>query len=121
MVGEASTTDEAVELAAESKPDVILMDLEIPGGGGVLATQRILASRPETAVVALTMHSDEHHLRDVVAAGARGYLLKDAEPDAIERAILGAAAGQLIFDPGVALEPFCPERPRRPNRDPSRR
>lgn len=102
LVGEASSTDEAVTVAAETRPDVILMDLQMPGGGGVAATERILSAQPEIAVVALTMHSDERHLRDIVAAGARGYLLKDAEPDAIERAVLGAHEGQLIFDPGVA-------------------
>jgi len=102
IVGEASTTDEAVEVAEQVRPDVILMDLNLPGEGGASATQQILHTQPQVAIVALTMHSDDAHLRSMIAAGARGYLLKDAHPDAIVRAIIGAGEGQVIFDPGIA-------------------
>ena len=80
VVGEAGTTDEAIAIAAEVEPDVILMDLNIPGGGGESATVAILADRPETAVLMLTMYTDATHLRGALQAGARGYLVKDAEP-----------------------------------------
>ncbi len=102
IVGEAGTTEEAATAAEVTKPDVILMDLHLPGGGGVEATARILSTEPDSAVLVLTMHSDDTHLRDAIRAGARGYLLKDAEPDAIVRAILAVHEGQLIFDPGIA-------------------
>jgi DNA-binding NarL/FixJ family response regulator len=102
IVGEASDTDGAIAIAAQCRPDVILMDLNLPGEGGAAAISEILASNPEIAVVALTMHSDVEHLRHAIDAGARGYLLKDAEPDAIMRAILGVSRGQLVFDPGIA-------------------
>jgi DNA-binding NarL/FixJ family response regulator len=102
IVAEAATTSEAVATAAESCPDVILMDLHLPGGGGVEATTQILADRQTSVVLVLTMHSDDAHLRDAIRAGARGYLLKDADPEAIVRAILAVQQGQLIFDPGIA-------------------
>ena len=78
------------------------MDLNLPGGGGEVATTTILAAHPEVAVLVLTMHSDDTHLRHALHAGARGYLLKDAEPDAIIRAIVAVNEGQAIFDPGIA-------------------
>jgi DNA-binding NarL/FixJ family response regulator len=102
VVGEASNTDEAVAVSADAQPDVVLMDLNLPGGGGEVATRRILATRPETAVLVLTMHADGGHLQQALGAGARGYLLKDAEPAAIVRAITSVHLGQAIFDPGVA-------------------
>jgi DNA-binding NarL/FixJ family response regulator len=102
IVGEAATTQEAIEVAEAARPDVVLMDLHLPGDGGEAATTTILASHPEIAVLVLTMHSDDTHLRHALHAGARGYLLKDAEPDAIIRAILAVKEGQAIFDPGIA-------------------
>lgn len=101
VVGEAGTTDEAIAVAAEVTPDVILMDLNIPGGGGETATVAILADRPETAVLMLTMYTDATHLRGALQAGARGYLVKDAEPDAIVRAIEAVHGGQVIFSPDI--------------------
>jgi DNA-binding NarL/FixJ family response regulator len=102
IVGEAATTQEAIEVTENLRPDVVLMDLHLPGGGGEVATTTILAADPEVAVVVLTMHSDDAHLRHALQAGARGYLLKDAEPDAIIRAIIAVNEGQAIFDPGIA-------------------
>ena len=101
VVGEAATTGEAIEAASASEPDVILMDLNIPGGGGETATAAILATRPETAVLMLTMYDDEPHLRGALQAGARGYLVKDADPEAIVRSISAVHDGQVIFSPGV--------------------
>ena len=88
-------------MAEGVQPDVVLMDLNLPGDGGEVATTTILA-HPEMAVLVLTMHSDDAHLRHALNAGARGYLLKDAEPDAIIRAIVAVNEGQAIFDPGIA-------------------
>jgi DNA-binding NarL/FixJ family response regulator len=102
IVGEAATTQEAIEVTEAVRPDVVLMDLHLPGDGGEVATTTILASHPEVGVLALTMHSDDTHLRHALQAGARGYLLKDAEPDAIIRAIVAVNEGQAIFDPGIA-------------------
>jgi CheY-like chemotaxis protein len=98
IVGEAATTQEAIEVTEAARPDVVLMDLHLPGDGGEVATTTILASHPEVAVLVLTMHSDDTHLRHALNAGARGYLLKDAEPDAIIRAIVAVSQGQAIFD-----------------------
>ena len=78
------------------------MDLHLPGDGGEAATTTILASHPEVGVLVLTMHSDDTHLRHALHAGARGYLLRDAEPDAIIRAIVAVNERQAIFDPGIA-------------------
>ena len=102
VIGEAATTDDAISTAAQLRPDVVLMDLNLPGPGGVEATATIPADRPDAAILALTMHADDAHLRAALRAGARGYLLKDAEPDAIVRAILAVNEGQAIFDPGIA-------------------
>jgi DNA-binding NarL/FixJ family response regulator len=102
IIGEAATTQQAIEVTEELRPDVVLMDLHLPGGGGELATRTIAGANPEVAVLVLTMHSDDAHLRHALHAGARGYLLKDADPDAIIRAIVAVSEGQAIFDPGIA-------------------
>ena len=102
IVGEAANTQDAVEVTEAFRPDVVLMDLNLPGDGGEAATTTILAAHPEVAVLVLTMHSDDAHLRHALHAGARGYLLKDAEPDAIIRAIVAVNEGQAIFDRGIA-------------------
>jgi DNA-binding NarL/FixJ family response regulator len=102
IVGEAATTQDAIDVTESVRPDVVLMDLHLPGGGGEVATTAIAASHPEVAVLVLTMHSDDAHLRHALNAGARGYLLKDAEPDTIVRAIVAVNEGQAIFDRGIA-------------------
>ena len=101
VVGEAGTTQQAVEVTAHTDPDVVLMDLNIPGGGGEAATAAILATQPHVAVMVLTMHTDDQHLRRALQAGARGYLVKDAEPDAIIRSIAAVHDGQVIFSPDI--------------------
>ena len=103
VVGEASNGDDAVRLAAEAAPDVVLMDLHMPGGGGVAATERIVrqgARRP--AVLVLTMFDDDAGVHGAIRAGASGYVLKDAEQDALLRAIRSVAAGEAVFGAGVA-------------------
>ena len=104
VVGEAASTAEAVEVTAATAPDVVLMDLSIPGGGGEKATAAILAAQPKVAVLILTMHADDVHLRRALQAGARGYLLKDTEPEAIIRSIAAVHDGQVIFSPEVGAQ-----------------
>jgi DNA-binding NarL/FixJ family response regulator len=98
IVGEAATTQEAIDVTEGAQPNVVLMDLNLPGDGGEVATTTIIAAHPEIAVLILTMHAEDIHLRHALNAGARGYLLKDAEPDAIVRAIVAVNEGQAIFD-----------------------
>jgi DNA-binding NarL/FixJ family response regulator len=92
---------QAVELCARHRPDVILMDLRMPGMDGVEATRRILAEWPETEIVVLTTYADEESILDALRAGARGYLTKDAGIVEISRAIQAAADHQALLDPVV--------------------
>ena len=101
VVGEAATTEQAIEVTADTEPDVVLMDLNIPGGGGEAATAVILANQPDVAIMVLTMHTDDQHVRRALQAGARGYLVKDAEPEAIIHSIAAVHDGQVIFSPDI--------------------
>ena len=102
VVGEAADGREGMERAAELNPDVVLMDVRMPGMDGVEATRRIRVSVPETAVLMLTMFDDDATVFTAMQAGARGYLLKGAEQEEIVGAIRAVVAGQAIFGPGVA-------------------
>jgi DNA-binding NarL/FixJ family response regulator len=93
LVGSAADGEEAVELACSEHPDVVLMDLEMPGVDGIVATQRIRAEQPSTQVVVLTSFADRERILAALDAGAAGYLLKDAEPEELLRGIREAAAG----------------------------
>ncbi|HET9718746.1 MAG TPA: response regulator transcription factor [Solirubrobacteraceae bacterium] len=93
--------EEALRAAQRHRPDVVLMDLRMPGIGGVEATRRIRAALPETEVVVLTTHSDETSILDALRAGARGYLTKDAGIAAIARAVQAAANHETLLDPVV--------------------
>ena len=86
-------------LCAEREPDVVLMDLEMPVLDGIEATRRIVAAQPEVAVVVLTSFSDREQILRALDAGAVGYLLKDAEPDELARAVRAAARGEAPLDP----------------------
>lgn len=101
VVGEAGNGQEAVRLAEQVHPDVILMDIRMPGVDGIAATQRILAARPAARVVALTTFDDDDHLYPALAAGACGFLVKDAEPDDLIAGIRRAFAGDSPFSPTV--------------------
>lgn len=101
VVGEASDGRAAVELAAELEPDVIIMDLQLPGLHGIDATREIVAAWPGTAVLVLTMFEDDDMVFSAVSAGAVGYLLKGAAGADIVTAVRAAAAGQAVF--GAAL------------------
>ncbi len=102
VVGEAANTDEAVSVSTAAQPDVVLMDLHLPGDGGAAAIARITSTEPAPAVLVLTMYADDARLHSALSAGARGYLLKDAEPSGIIRAILAVHGGQAIFDGAIA-------------------
>ncbi len=97
VVGTASTGREALELAERLEPDVVVMDVQMPDLDGIEATRQLLARRPGTGVVVLTMSEEDGTLVDAVRAGARGYLLKGAEPDEVMRAITTVAAGGVVF------------------------
>ncbi|MFC9292624.1 response regulator [Streptomyces sp. NPDC057011] len=106
VVGEAADGDEAVRLAAETRPDVVLMDIRMPGTDGITATERILAGR-DTAqpgvpkvLVLTTFDSDEYVFR-ALRVGASGFLLKDTPPDRLLAAIATVHAGEMLFSPGA--------------------
>jgi DNA-binding NarL/FixJ family response regulator len=102
LVGEATNGDEAVEVTQRLRPDVVLMDLAMPGRNGIEATREIVAKGWASAVLILTMFTDDESIFAAMRAGARGYLLKDADPDAMRRAIEGVGNGEAIFGAGVA-------------------
>jgi DNA-binding NarL/FixJ family response regulator len=101
VAGEAADGNAAADLVAEVNPQVVLMDLNMPGSDGVSATRRITAEHPGTRVVVLTTYADDDSIIGALQAGALGYLTKDATRAEIGRAVLAAAAGQAILDPGV--------------------
>ncbi|MEU5903309.1 response regulator transcription factor [Micromonospora sp. NPDC047527] len=101
VVGEADNGREAVPLAARLVPDVVVMDLRMPGVDGITATTRILAERPAARVLVLTTFGDDDHLYPALTAGACGFLLKDAPPTELLDGIRRAAAGDSPFSPEV--------------------
>jgi DNA-binding NarL/FixJ family response regulator len=102
VVGAAGDGHEAVELARARRPDVVLMDLSMPGMDGVAATRALAAEAPDARVVVLTSISDRAPILDALDAGAIGYLLKDSEPDELFRGVRAAARGESPLDPRVA-------------------
>jgi DNA-binding NarL/FixJ family response regulator len=102
VVGTASTAEEAVREATLSRPDVVLLDLNLPGGSGLQAIPRILTSCPETAVLALTMADDDASLLEALRAGARGYLLKGIGQEELIAALRTVRDGGAVFTGGVA-------------------
>lgn len=102
LVGSAANGEEAVSLSAARNPDVVLMDLDMPVLDGIEATRRIRAAQPGVTVVVLTSFSDRERILSALDAGAAGYLLKDAEPESIARALAAAARGEAPLDPKAA-------------------
>ncbi|WP_367336858.1 response regulator transcription factor [Phycicoccus sp.] len=102
VVAQAASGEEAVELAAQTTPDVVLMDLRMPGLDGIESTRRLKRLHSSLSVVVLTMFEDDASVFAAMRAGARGYVLKGADQDEIERAVRAAAAGEAIFGPAIA-------------------
>ena len=102
IVGEARDGEEAIELATTLQPDVILMDLRMPGVNGIEATRRIHRTSPHINILVLTVFEDDTSVFPAIRAGARGYLLKNTEQDELFRAIHIVADGGAIFSPGIA-------------------
>jgi DNA-binding NarL/FixJ family response regulator len=101
VAGTAADGEEALALAAKLKPDVVLMDLRMPGIGGVEATRRLRAADPSVSVIVLTTYADDHSVVSALQAGAIGYLTKDAGPDEIRQALERVRSGQAVIDPAV--------------------
>jgi DNA-binding NarL/FixJ family response regulator len=102
IVGEAATGEDALEVARELQPDVVLMDLLMPGIGGVAATRLIREQMPDVEVIALTSVLADDAVTGAIRAGAIGYMLKNTEADELRRAIKSAAAGQVYLSPEAA-------------------
>jgi DNA-binding NarL/FixJ family response regulator len=102
VVGEAADGAAAVEAASTLHPDVILMDVTMPGSDGIEATRRIVDAAPHVAILMLTMGADDESVFAAIRAGARGYVLKGAQRPELLRAIRSVAAGEAIFGPGIA-------------------
>jgi DNA-binding NarL/FixJ family response regulator len=102
VAGVATKGEEAVALATSLQPDVILMDLQMPGINGIEATRQILHTSPHIRILVVTMFEDDHSVFTALRAGARGYVLKDADEDEILRAIRAVGRGEAIFSPTIA-------------------
>jgi DNA-binding NarL/FixJ family response regulator len=114
LVGEASDGELAVDAALDLQPDIVLMDLQLPGQSGIDAIRAISASSPTTRVLVVTLFQDEDSVFAALRAGAHGYILKDADEADIVRAIHAIAAGESLFSPAVAsrvLAYFASPRP----------
>jgi DNA-binding NarL/FixJ family response regulator len=114
VVGEGSNGEDAIRLTAELKPNVIVMDAAMPGTGGLDATRKIMAKHPKAAILMLSMHSEETLVRQALAAGARGYVLKNALDLDLAAAVKRVASGEQVLDPAVVRpDPLPGERNRR--------
>lgn len=102
VVAGAATGRELIDAVALHRPDVVVTDLSMPDVDGVEATRTMLAEQPGLAVLALTMHEDDDHVRAALTAGARGYLVKGADGESIVRAVLAVAAGDAVYGGQVA-------------------
>ena len=119
VVGEATTGAEAIIQARALQPDVILMDIKMPGINGIEATREIVAASPHISILMVTMLEDDESVFAAMRAGARGYVLKGANQAEILRAIRAVASGEAIFGPGIAkrvLSFFAAARPTIPSR-----
>jgi len=113
LVGHAASGEEAVRLVSVLQPDLVLMDLQMPGIGGIEATRAIAGSHPSVGVIVLTMFEDDDSVFAAIRAGARGYVLKDADRGSLLRAIRAVASGDVLLGQAVAqrvLQHFAVER-----------
>jgi len=106
VVGEVSNGPEAVRLAVERRPDVVLMDVYMPGGGGVEAVRHLRAVLPDVPVLMLTVSENDADLLEAIRAGARGYLLKNAEPEELYTALRQVSAGRAVLDASLTDQVF---------------
>lgn len=114
VVGEAANGEEAIAIASSLSPDVMLMDIRMPGMSGVEVTRRMSAKSPSTRILMLTMFEDDASVFTAMRSGAKGYVLKDADKDELLRAIRAVGNGEAIFSPGIAsrmIEYFAIARP----------
>ncbi len=114
VVGEAANGEEAMMLAQSLKPDVMLMDIRMPGASGIEVTRKITAMDPSIRILILTMFEDDSSVFTAMRSGAKGYVLKDADKDELLRAIHAVGNGEAIFSPGIAsrmIEYFAMTRP----------
>jgi len=102
IVGEAANGREAVELAEQLRPDIVVMDVAMPELNGIEATRRVIAADAHIRVIALSMHKDSAYVREILRAGARGYLLKDSGADDLVKAIRAVAGGESYLSPAVS-------------------
>ena len=117
VVGVATTGEEAVARTADLQPDLVLMDLQMPGGGGIVATREIRHAAPAVRVLVVTLFEDDDSVFLALRAGAHGYVLKEADEEEMLRAIRATARGEAIFSPAVAarvLSYFAAPRPAAP-------
>jgi DNA-binding NarL/FixJ family response regulator len=106
VVGEAADGREALARVGELHPDIVVMDLSMPGLNGLDATARIRAAYPQCVVLALSMHTAGHYVGEALRAGASGYLVKDAAPTELEQGLRAVAAGRRYLSPQVAAQPL---------------
>jgi two-component system, NarL family, response regulator NreC len=102
IVGEAGNGREAVQLCEELRPDIVVMDVAMPELNGIEATRRLATALPHTRVIALSMHKDSVYVREILRAGARGYLLKDSPAGDLVSAVRSVASGESYLSPGVS-------------------
>jgi DNA-binding NarL/FixJ family response regulator len=102
VVGEASNGQEAIDLAAALRPRVVVMDCAMPGANGLVATRTILEQSPEVAILMLSMHAEDTLVRQALAAGARGYILKNALDLDLAAAVRRVAGGETVWDPALS-------------------
>jgi DNA-binding NarL/FixJ family response regulator len=116
VVGEAAGGDEALRLVAQLRPNLVLMDLQMPGGDGLSAVRGIAAAYPESYILVVTMFEDDDSVFAAMRSGARGYVLKDMDDDEMTRAILAVGHGEAIFSPAIAarMMTFFANRPAPP-------
>jgi two-component system NarL family response regulator len=107
VVGEAENGDQAIELAFKIKPDIILMDINMPVTNGIEATKIIKNQAPEIGIIALTIHDQEEYLFELIKAGISGYALKDISPDILIQTILGVAKGDSFIPPSMTAKIFA--------------